>query len=125
MKNLKIMLKTLKNKPTIQNIIQTSMNIQVFLGFPVDLWTCLPINLFVRPAAFRGSTTRGPSSASQHTPHLSTASAQLNKAKSLLFAKYDGFDRKFPNGVGIKCSVIKPAYNPYIIHISSIYKEYP
>ena len=33
----------------------------------------------------------------------------------------DGFaaleDRRFPNGFGIKCSVIKPAYNPYIIHI--------
>ena len=35
------------------------------------------------------------------------------------------FWRRFPNGVGIKCSVIKPAYNPYIIHISSLYKEYP
>ena len=32
--------------------------------------------------------------------------------------------KRFPHRVGIKCSVIKPAYNPYIIHISSIYKEY-
>ena len=38
-------------------------------------------------------------------------------------AKLGCVTRRFPNGVGIKCSVIKPAYNPYIIHISSIYKE--
>ena len=25
--------------------------------------------------------------------------------------------RRFPNGVGIKCTVIEPAYHPYIIHI--------
>ena len=34
------------------------------------------------------------------------------------------FGRRFPNGVGIKCSVIKPADNPYIIPMSSIYHPY-
>ena len=35
----------------------------------------------------------------------------------LLVVSRCGFFRRFPNGVGIKCNVIKPAYNPYIIHI--------
>ena len=30
----------IKNIQQIQNIIQKSTKIQVFLGFPVDLWAC-------------------------------------------------------------------------------------